>query len=156
MPNLTDVSITFHTHNQGKDPDSVVHVFVKNRLNTTLGSDQNANFVSNLLDSQRYLDTGDLGDHSGGPYLAYRFGLGANQSQGHSKITICNQSLRYAVMNWRARVRSRQIHSVVSLMAFAFWRRSSPSARFRSEARACGPWAAHAWLLSSRYTVSRM
>jgi phospholipase C len=80
MPNLTDVSITFHTHNQGKDPDSVVHVFVKNRLNTTLGSDQNANFVSNLLDSQRYLDTGDLGDHSGGPYLAYRFGLGANQS----------------------------------------------------------------------------
>src|SRR5450755_1622495 len=42
-------------------------------------------------------------------------------------------------MNWRARVRSRQIHSVVSLMAFAFWRRSSPSVRFRSEARACGP-----------------
>jgi phospholipase C len=80
MPNLTDVTITFHTHNQGKDPDSVVHVFVKNRLSTTQGSDQNAIFVSNWLDSQRYLDTGDLGDHSGGPYLAYGIGLGANDS----------------------------------------------------------------------------
>jgi hypothetical protein len=78
MLNLTGVSITFDTHNQGKDPDTVVHVFVKNRLNNTQGSDQNANFVSNLLDSQRYLDTGDLGDHSSSPYLAYGIGLAGN------------------------------------------------------------------------------
>jgi hypothetical protein len=29
MPILTGVSIKFHTHNQGKDFDTVVHVFVK-------------------------------------------------------------------------------------------------------------------------------
>jgi hypothetical protein len=45
MPSLRDLSITFHTHNQGKDPDTVVHVFVKNRLNTTAGSDQNTTFI---------------------------------------------------------------------------------------------------------------
>src|ERR1035441_10002492 len=50
-------------------------------------------------------------------------------------------------MNWSARVRSRQTHSVVSLMEFVFLRRSSPRVRFRSEARACGPSAAQAWLL---------
>jgi hypothetical protein len=78
MLSLTGVSITFDTHNQGKDPDTVVHVFVKNRLNNTQGSDQNTNFVSNLLDHQRYLDTGDLGDHSSSPYLAYGIGLAGN------------------------------------------------------------------------------
>jgi hypothetical protein len=61
MPILTGVSITFKTHNQGKDHDTVVHVFVKNRLNTTSGSDQNTDFISNFLAYQRYLDTGDLG-----------------------------------------------------------------------------------------------
>ena len=78
MLNLTGVSITFDTHNQEKDADTVVHVFVKNRLNNTQGSDQNTNFVSNLLDHQRYLDTGDLGDHSSSPYLAYGIGLAGN------------------------------------------------------------------------------
>ena len=78
MPSLTGVNITFHTHNQEKDPDTVVHVFVKNRLDTTQGSDGNTDFISNLLASQRYLDSGDLGDHAGGPYLAYGIGLAAD------------------------------------------------------------------------------
>ena len=39
MPNLTGVSITFITHDDNKDFDTVLHVFVKNRLNTTEGSD---------------------------------------------------------------------------------------------------------------------
>jgi len=37
-------------------------------------------------------------------------------------------------MNWSARIRSRQTYSVVSLMEFTFFRRNSPSVRFRSEA----------------------
>jgi phospholipase C len=79
MPKLTGVSITFTTHDDNKDFDTVLHVFVKNRLNTTDGSDQNNTFISNLLASQRYLDTGDLGDRAGGPYLAYGIGLAADQ-----------------------------------------------------------------------------
>jgi phospholipase C len=79
MPRLTGVSITFHTHDDNKDFDTILHVFVKNRLNTTQGSDGNPDFVSNLLSYQRYLDTGDLGDHSSGPYLAYGIGLAADQ-----------------------------------------------------------------------------
>lgn len=79
MPNLTGISVTFITHNDDKDFDTVLHVFVKNRLNTTEGSDTNSTFISNLLASQRYLDTGDLGDRAGGPYLAYGIGLAADQ-----------------------------------------------------------------------------
>ena len=79
MPKLTGVSITFHTHDDNKDFDTVLHVFVKNRLNTTEGSDPNNDFISNLLASQRYLDTGDLGDRASSPYLAYGVGLAADQ-----------------------------------------------------------------------------
>ena len=71
---------TFHTYNQGKDPDTVVHVFVKNRPRTTAGSDQNTTFISNLLASQRYLEGGDLEDHASSPYLGYRAGIAANEA----------------------------------------------------------------------------
>src|SRR2546430_1940710 len=80
MPILTGVSITFHTHDDNKDFDTVLHVFVKNRLNTTEGSEQNFDFASNFLAFQRYLDSGDLNDHSSSPYLAYGIGLAANDS----------------------------------------------------------------------------
>ena len=56
MPNLTGVTVAFHTHDDNKDHDTVLHVFVKNRLNTTAGSEQNHAFVENLLGYQRYLD----------------------------------------------------------------------------------------------------
>jgi phospholipase C len=79
MPILTGVSITFDTHHDNKDFDTVLHVFVKNRLNTTHGTDHYTDFVTDLLAYQRYLDTGDLSDHSGGPYLAYGIGLAADQ-----------------------------------------------------------------------------
>ena len=58
MPNLTGVSITFSTLDDDKDFNTVVHVFVKNRLNTTEGSDTNNTFISNFLASQRYLTPG--------------------------------------------------------------------------------------------------
>ncbi len=75
MPTLNGVSITFHTIDEDKDFNTVVHVFVKNRLDTTGGSDSNANFISNLLASERYLPGGDLADHASSPFLARGIGL---------------------------------------------------------------------------------
>lgn len=46
MPDLTGVCITFDTHNDNKNDDTVLHVFVKNRSNTTAGSDSNTDFIS--------------------------------------------------------------------------------------------------------------
>jgi hypothetical protein len=79
MPLLTGVKIQFDTHNESKDDNTVVHVFIKNRLNNTQGSESNTDFISNYLDLQRYLDTGDRHDHTSSPYLAYKVGLAADQ-----------------------------------------------------------------------------
>jgi hypothetical protein len=75
MPNLNVVTITFHTIDEDKDFDTVVHVFVKNRLDTTGGSDSNTDFISNRLASDRYLPGGDLADHASSPFLARGIGL---------------------------------------------------------------------------------
>ena len=75
MPYLKSVNITFHTHDHKKNDSTVVHVFVKNRLNTSLSPEQNTDFISNWLAYQRYLDTGDLNDDERNPYLAYGKGL---------------------------------------------------------------------------------
>ena len=77
MPNLSGVSITFNTHNDNKDSDTIVHVFVKNRLNTSLSPEHNSDFVSNWLTYQRYEASGDLADDGSNPYLATGIGLGA-------------------------------------------------------------------------------
>ena len=97
MPYLKSVNITFHTHEGtspmypgggvgtgnelvGKRPETVVHVFVKNRLSNSLTPEQDADFISNLLASQRYAATGDLNDGDRNPYLAFGIGLVSNQA----------------------------------------------------------------------------
>jgi phospholipase C len=75
VPLLTDVSITFDTHNDDKSRFSVVHVFVKNRDNTTATPEQASDFISNKLLYERYLPGGDLHDHGRNPYLATGIGL---------------------------------------------------------------------------------
>ena len=75
MPLLTDVSITFDTHNDDKSRFSVVHVFVKNRDNTTATPEQASDFISNKLLYERYQPGGDLHDHGRNPYLATGIGL---------------------------------------------------------------------------------
>jgi len=35
MPNLIQMKITFHTHGDNKEGDTILHVFVKNRSNTS-------------------------------------------------------------------------------------------------------------------------
>jgi Phosphoesterase family len=77
MSNLSGVSITFNTHNDNKDSDTIVHVFVKNRLNTSLSPEHNGDFVSNRLAYQRYEASGDLAGDDSNPYLATGIGLGA-------------------------------------------------------------------------------
>src|SRR6266545_6016183 len=79
MPFLSGVSITFDTpEGDNKDHDTVVHVFVKNRLNTTATPEADSDFISNKLAYERYL-TGDLQDHGSNPYLATGIGRAADQ-----------------------------------------------------------------------------
>src|SRR6267154_138499 len=73
---LRGVSITFDTHDDDKDNATMVHVFVKNRLNNSLTPQQNSEFVSNWLALQRYVGDGDLNDGARNTYLAYGLGLG--------------------------------------------------------------------------------
>ncbi len=82
MPVLTEVSITFHTHDDDKDRDTVVHVFVKNRQSSTATPEQDASFIANRLAYDRYLPGGDLHDHGRNPYLASGLGLAASQVFG--------------------------------------------------------------------------
>jgi hypothetical protein len=91
MPNLTEVSIEFDTLDDDKDFNTVVHVFVKNRLDTTSGSEGNPDFITNFLASQRYLAGGDLADHASSPYLAYGIGLASTfgfDNGSHKKFAL--------------------------------------------------------------------
>ena len=73
---LRGVTITFDTHDENKNDSTMVHVFVKNRLNNSLTPQQNTEFVSNWFALQRYQGNGDLNDGDKNPYLAYGLGLG--------------------------------------------------------------------------------
>ncbi len=79
MRTLTGVSITFDTHDDNKDDTTVVHVFVKNRLNSSLTPEQHGDYLSNRLDLSRYLE-GDLTVGERNPYLAFGEGLGAGRT----------------------------------------------------------------------------
>jgi Phosphoesterase family/Ricin-type beta-trefoil lectin domain-like len=77
VPNLSGVSITFNTHDDDKNSDTIVHVFVKNRLSTSQSPEQNSDFLSNWLAMRRYEPGGDLSDDDNNPYLANLIGIGA-------------------------------------------------------------------------------
>ena len=87
MPFLTDVSIRFDTHDDGKDDGSHVHVFVKNRLNNSLSPEYSTDFNSNWLAFARYQALGDLGDDDRNPYLASKKfqGQGDTYDEGSSQ-----------------------------------------------------------------------
>jgi hypothetical protein len=93
------VSITFNTHNDDKDSDTVVHVFVKNRLNTSLSPEQNSDFISNWLAYQRYETSGDLGDDDSNPYLATGIGLGAGVTFDDPSSHEFSLTLRSSMIN---------------------------------------------------------
>ena len=80
MRTLTGVSITFNTHGDEKADSTIVHVFIKNRSNTSSTPESHPDFIANWLDEKRYEPDGDLLDLVGTPYLAFGIGLGAGQS----------------------------------------------------------------------------
>jgi phospholipase C len=80
MRTLTGVSITFNTHDDEKDDRTIVHVFIKNRSNTSATPENHGDFIASWLDEQRYEPGGDLLDLVGTPYLAFGIGLGAGKS----------------------------------------------------------------------------
>jgi len=79
MPNLSRVNINFLTRD-GKNDTTVVHVFVKNRLNTTQTPETITTFIGSKLDHERYLPGGDLDDNGKNPYLGVGIGLAADLS----------------------------------------------------------------------------
>jgi phospholipase C len=80
MPNLIQVKITFNTHNDDKDGDTILHVFVKNRSNTSSTPEQETDFISNLLAYNRYEEAYAQGYNDRNPYLAF----GENLAPGTS------------------------------------------------------------------------
>jgi phospholipase C len=80
MPSfLKTVSVQFDSHDDGKDPNTHVHIFVKNRLNNSLSPEQHSDFISNSLALRRYQVLGDINDGDRNPYLAYK------SFQGHGE-----------------------------------------------------------------------
>ena len=77
MPNLQKVTITFNTHNDNKDGDTILHVFVKNRSNTSSTPEQATDFISNLLAYQGHEVTGPWDIN---PYLAFAESLAEGTS----------------------------------------------------------------------------
>jgi hypothetical protein len=73
---LRRATITFDTHNDNKNADTIVQVFIKNRLNNSRTPQENTDFISNWLALQRYRKTGDIDDGDRNPYLAYGLFLG--------------------------------------------------------------------------------
>jgi hypothetical protein len=74
MPLLKSVQITFNTHDDNKNSSTMLHVFIKNRLNSSLSPESHSDFISNCLSYLRYA-AGDLNDDDPNPYLAYGLNL---------------------------------------------------------------------------------
>ena len=54
MVTLQNILMTFNTHGGGKKSDTVLHVFIKNRSNTSSTPEQATDYISNLLAYNRY------------------------------------------------------------------------------------------------------
>ncbi len=77
MPYLQKVTITFNTHGDGKDEDTILHVFVKNRRNNSSTPEQATDFISNLLAYQSHEATSPWDIN---PYLAFGENLAVGDS----------------------------------------------------------------------------
>jgi phospholipase C len=79
VPNLKSISLTFNTHNDDKNDGTVLHVFVKNRSNTSSTPESATDYISNLLAYQRYAAAGDSEIN---PYLGYAPSLAQGATLG--------------------------------------------------------------------------
>ncbi len=73
MAYLSKVTITFNTHGDNKNGDTVLHVYVKTRQNNSSDAESNTDFAGNLLAWQQRLIDGNTEIN---PYLAYSTDLG--------------------------------------------------------------------------------
>ena len=72
MPYLNRVNITFNTGNDNREAYTILHVFVKNRSNTSSDPEENTDYIGNLLAYQRhYDDLHKFGQDIFNPYLAF-------------------------------------------------------------------------------------
>ena len=70
LPVLNSVSITFNTHAEdGRDSDTILHVFLKNRTSDTYRSENASDYISNHLAYQAYAAADP---YTFNPYLASR------------------------------------------------------------------------------------
>ncbi|MGA2637387.1 hypothetical protein [Methylocella sp.] len=76
MVTLQQILITFNTHGDNKDSDTVLHVFVKNRNNTSSTPEQATDYISNLLAYQSCETT----PWEKNPYLGFARNLAAGLS----------------------------------------------------------------------------
>ncbi|MBV9579384.1 MAG: RICIN domain-containing protein [Chloroflexi bacterium] len=72
-PALQKVFITFNTHSDNKNANTLLHVFVKNRSSSTATPERASEYVANLLEFKRHEK---LGDSERNPYLAFGQALG--------------------------------------------------------------------------------
>jgi hypothetical protein len=77
---LRKATIRFDTHNDDKDSDTSVQVFLKNRHPDSSEPDANSDFVSNLLSYRRFADTGTIDGAGPNPFLAWATNLGAGDT----------------------------------------------------------------------------
>jgi len=54
VPMLQKVTIAFNTHNDNKDDDTILHVFVKNRSNTSSTPEHETDYISNSIAFKRH------------------------------------------------------------------------------------------------------
>jgi phospholipase C len=66
MPNVHKIAINFRTHNENKDDDTILHVFLKNRSTSTATPEGECDFITNNLAFDRFNDPNYAGIN---PYL---------------------------------------------------------------------------------------
>ena len=110
MSVLTDVTISFHTHNaedDNRNKDTILHVFIKNRSNTSSDPEGNTDFISNLLAYQEdYNKLHKYGENDLNPYIAFGkslsqgldFPSGSNSTEFHLTLRSKNIQLEEIIL----------------------------------------------------------
>jgi len=73
---LRGVSITFDTHDDKRERQNLVNVYVRNREANSLTPHATTDHLANYLELQRYGPGGDLNQGERNPFLAYGYALG--------------------------------------------------------------------------------
>ena len=68
---LQRMTVTFHTHNDNRDADTVLHVFVKNRSSSTATPEGSSSYIANLMEWRRLEQLASQGRFDHNPFLGY-------------------------------------------------------------------------------------